>query len=644
MKIRITIVLFLAWGTFSAVAQQHYQLMSMAVNNFLENRNQDFKQIPVVWNMEGEIQADLNNGINYLLEGHPALAKGSFDVVLKKDHTLWPAYYYRAIAHRKQTNYHQALFDLQAALKLYPKLYEAHLEIATCFLMLKSLEEGKSAIKKAIQLDKSRAEAYYITGCINELQQQAEPALKSFRQCLEADSLFHNARISIALVALFQNKDEASAINELNSVLALDSLQKDALLIRSILTFEKNKQASLHDLTSLISASPTNIMAYYLRGMIYTTLQRYDRGFSDFQKVIRSTSTDENNFQGQQTWVDKKIDIQNVGAYTLTRLYGLRDDDAAKLMQAYCLIMTNAFDKSIAAINSTSDPEREPLAVYLKAVAFEHQGKHKMAFIAYNDAIELDNTIADAYKKRGIYEQELKQWESSIDDFTTVLRLLPEAFVMYKIRGVSHYHNEAFDKAIADFTKYLERDPTNQQVLGYRGMAYEKNHQKLYGYIDFANSQNYQALDFKEMMELIKSVLQKGDTTLALTALGSFVRANPSLAEGYALKLRLHHLQNDWTSIEQCVFDALANLPSTAPKKDRGYLITLKGIVMTRSDRHDEALQAFDEAIRHDKANALAYLERGKILLTRNKTKATDDLRKSASLGNKEAGNLLKSI
>ena len=213
-------------------------------------------------------------------------------------------------------------------------------------------------------------------------------------------------------------------------------------------------------------------MAYYFRGLMSTELGDYDRAFVDFRKVIKANSTSDNNFEGQQTWMDKKIDLQNAGHYTVTRIYGLHEDDGTKLRQAYCHILIGEYDKSITQITRTSNPKKEPLCMYLLAVSYEHKGEHDKAYQFYNLALQLDNDIADAHKKRAIYEQELKQWDRSIQDLTEVLRLTPDAYVIYKIRGTSYFYLDRFTNAISDYSKYLEHDSTNKEVISYRGVAY----------------------------------------------------------------------------------------------------------------------------------------------------------------------------
>jgi tetratricopeptide (TPR) repeat protein len=61
-----------------------------------------------------------------------------------------------------------------------------------------------------------------------------------------------------------------------------------------------------------------------------------------------------------------------------------------------------------------------------------------------------------------------------------------------------------------------------------------------------------------------------------------------------------------------------------------------------KSRHSEDAANTFDQAIKFDKANAMAYLERGKVWLAIGKTsKAIKDLEKAGELGSEEAKRLL---
>lgn len=640
METKISLSLLFSCFTISALAQ--FNMLNEAFQEFATKRFQQYEEISITWNMEGTIQAELNEGLNNLLEENATLAEVNFGTVLQKDSSLWQAYYYRAAARKQLNKLKEASQDLKQALKLHPNFYEGYVELAKVYHIRGKSLESEQALKEAIRLDKKKAVAYYLRGDIDLSQDQVRSAVNYYEQCLKVDSLFHDARIKLSLIDLFVKKNEAVALSHLNKVLANDSLQKNALLFRSIILFEKDKKQSVRDLSNLILVNPLNLMARYLRGILLTEIKKFDQAFADFQKVINSTSVDDNQFMGKQTWVDKKIDIQNVGAYTLTRIYGLSDGDASKVRQAYCHILNGEFMQAVGILNQTSNPMKEPLCLYLIAVAYEHKGEHLKAFNFYNLALALDSDITDAHKKRGIYEQEIKAWDKSIADFDAVLKLHPDSYVIYKIRGTSHYYLNNFAQAISDYSAYLQRDTLNKEIIGFRGAAYLKNNQRLNAYIDFAVSENQGGLVFEDMNHLIDSVLTRGDTTLALQALSSITKAAPYYTEGYARKFRIHLARNEWKSIEDEILMALRNSRADAEKTEHAYLLWVQAMTLAKNRHEEDALTKFTECIKLDKQNALAYLERGKIWLSMGKTsKAESDIKKAAEMGNEKAKELL---
>src|SRR5690606_11953048 len=129
---------------------------------------------------------------------------------------------------------------------------------------------------------------------------------------------------------LSSKKDPKAARPHIDRIRAYDPLEKTAPLFRAILAHERDKRQCIKDLTSLLSVSPDHLIALFLRGLYLTNEGEYSQAFSDFHKVIKNTELSDNAFKGQQTWMDKKIDLQNAGAYTVRRVYGLEEDDGLK--------------------------------------------------------------------------------------------------------------------------------------------------------------------------------------------------------------------------------------------------------------------------------------------------------------------------
>lgn len=642
MYIRVALIILFWAVSFYSFGQN--ELFSEAFESFATSRFWDYEEVDVTWNMEGTIQAEVNEGLNNLFEQKPDMAEANFTGVLKKDSSIWEVYYYRAAAKKQLRKFKSAENDLRRALKLHNDFYEGYVELAKVLYLRYQIDESERMINRAIRIDKSKGTAYYIRGDIRMAQGLLKPAINSYKDCLEADSLFHNARIKLGLLEYVNKRDESRMIGHLTTVLSYDSMQKTALLFRSALMFDNDKKQSVRDLDNLILASPFNYMAYYFRGVCLTELGDYYRAFSDFHKVIKANSSDENEFVGKQTWLDKKIDMQNAGAYMITRVYGLPDDDGLKLKQAYCHMITGEFDKGIAVIQQVPKHDTEPLAVYLNAVAHEHKGEHNKAFDYYNRALFLDNEIADAHKKRAIYEQELKQWDSSIKDLNEVLRILPESYIIYRIRGISYYHSNQLPEAIDDFTKYLAHDSTDREILSGRGMAYLKVNQRLKAYVDLADAHESHLLNFKDMEALVDSVLTS-DTTQALFYLDRITSSAPYFTEGYVMKFKIHLARNEWKPVEDNIAHAVRNSRMDAAKTKHSYLLTVQAMNFARLRHEEDAITSLNNAIKYDKNNSTAYLERGKVLISMGRaSKAKSDLKKALSLGNKQASVLLDTL
>jgi tetratricopeptide (TPR) repeat protein len=395
MRFNIAFTLILIYTAVSAQQSgkpeikesERQEMLIAAFQEFAFRRIQGFEEIPAQWNMKGKIQADLNEGINDLLEENAKEAEQSLTTVIEIDSTVWQAYYYRAAARKQLRNYKEATKDLEQTIILQPGLYEAYVELGKIYFLLRNASESERMIRKAIQLDKSKPAAHYVKGDINLIQNQIVNATHNFKDCLAADSLFHDARLKLAIIDLFEKKNEAQALKRFSIVLGYDSLQKNALLFRAILEMDNNKKQSVQDLSNLILVSPHHVMARYLRGTLYTQLGFYELAFTDLKEMVSLTSFNENEFTGEQSWIDKRIDIQNVGVYTLTRIYGLSEVDVIKVKQAYCLIVTGKFDMGIGVLNQVMGRENEPLCLYLIAVGYEHKGettRRRYSFIIWH--------------------------------------------------------------------------------------------------------------------------------------------------------------------------------------------------------------------------------------------------------------------
>jgi tetratricopeptide (TPR) repeat protein len=643
LKYFVTLLLLAA--TTSAMAQA--ELFSDAVKNFLgeSNRLSGYADVPIEWNMDGPTQAQLNEGINNLFEEHPAVAEKNFTQVIRQKPDQWQAYYYRAVSRKQQNKLNEARADLLHVLVAHGPFYEGFVEMVKVERLSFNIGRAQTYLEKAIQLAPEKVMAVFLKAELDWDLGKRKPAMDGYTQCVQRDSTFHDARLRLGLFQITSGDNMDRALPQLNKVLAMDSTHRYARLFRSMASFRTNPNQALVDLGVLARRWPGNRMVLYLHGLILAKNGDYQRAFPELRKLIELAYKDENAFRGQQTWLDKMIDIQNAGAYTVSRVYGLPDFDAGKVKEAYCLIVTGEYGHSIVSMNEANVAYTEPLCLFLKAVASEHMGDHKTAFRLYNQALALDPDIVDAHKKRGIYEQELEQWDKSIADFNEMLRINSQAYVAFKLRGLSNYHTKQFRKAIDDFSGYLHRDSLDKETLGYRAMAYLNVSQRLDAAADFANAGHVHLLNFKKLAVSLDSLLARQDTAKALTYADRFTRNTPFFTEAYVVKMKVLLNKKKWDDMSREIDRALSNSRTDAGEQKHSYLLAIRAVTWGREQRYDEALSKFSEALTFDAGNTLVFLERGRLYLAMNKkSKAVSDLKKASSLGSKEAHDLLETL
>lgn len=118
-----------------------------------------------VWDMPGNVQIHLNEGINYLKEGDLLLAVSNFDEALKLDPDLWIAHYYRGVCHKNLRNFKDAEKDLLRALTLRNDAV-AYVELGEVYHVQNSFERAADEYNKALVIDPKMAQAYYNLGSL----------------------------------------------------------------------------------------------------------------------------------------------------------------------------------------------------------------------------------------------------------------------------------------------------------------------------------------------------------------------------------------------------------------------------------------------------------------------------------------------
>jgi tetratricopeptide (TPR) repeat protein len=600
------------------------------------------------WDMEGRVQAALNDGINYLAEGTPNLALAQLEEAIKLAPGLWVAHYYRGVCLKQLEKYTEAEKEFLRVNELNDKNLFNYIELAKTYDLLKDYSKGERWFERAGKLEPANPVPVYLLANHCVKAGFVDRAKRLYKESMRIDPHMLDAEVKLAIIDAVQNQSMKRAEKYLEDVLAKDSLHKQALIFHGIIKINDPK-ASLRDWDRLVRLSPGNINFRFVRGMLLTNAGNYDVAFSDLRKVVDAAQTNSNKFRGLQTKLDKRIDIEYAGYYVVANVYGFPDDDALSLKKAYCLLFTGEFDKALVSIKSVKGSKTSPLCYFLKGVANEHKGVHNLAFHAYDSALMYDNDIIDAHKKRGIYFMELGEWNRADADFSQMLKINPEAYIAYRFRGLARMNNTKYEDALSDYSSYLYKDSSNNEVRAERAMAYQKMGDYLPCTLDLLRSKNFHAVEpFPVIAKELNKLLEKGDTTKALWWLNQFTTYNGVYTEAHIMTLRILMAQNKWDEARSKLARALRTEEvgrTIYSPVDYARLFILKAAILSHENNFLGAVQASTIAVEHDSDNPNGYVARAEAYLKLdNKEEAKKDLKKAKKLGDEKAAAMLTSI
>ena len=93
------------------------------------------------------------------------------------------------------------------------------------------------------------------------------------------------------------------------------------------------------------------------------------------------------------------------------------------------------------------------------------------AIAAYTKAIELNASIAEAYRGRAIAYSHTCDEDRVIADYTQLIRLKPDDAEAFLRRGIAHENKGNYDNAVADCTKAIELDPDYAEAYYRRAIS-----------------------------------------------------------------------------------------------------------------------------------------------------------------------------
>jgi tetratricopeptide (TPR) repeat protein len=232
-----------------------------------------------------------------------------------------------------------------------------------------------------------------------------------------------------------------------------------------------------------------------------------------------------------------------------------------------------AENKAKLATSEGERKENEKKRAYNDGNSLLKRGQYAEALAAYEQSLKVDSTFAKAHYGRGLALKGLRRPQEAIKAYQTAIRLDPADDAAYFALGKIYSDLEQHDNAISVYQKAIEREPNSYKAYYELGLSYQKKNQ------------------FKEAVEVFRKATQ--------------LNSNYHQAF-YALGSSLNKLGNNQ--------EALAALQNAVAWKDKHLVYILQAEILLQMDKHEEALQTAQEALKAKPNSAAASYYAGRAL------------------------------
>ena len=347
---------------------------------------------------------------------------------------------------------------------------------------------GKSYGKIGFMYEASVTVKIDNNGISNYLKHDQKDKIKSINQNNALQKSIENNNNEFEV--LRKQSETATTEQERNNIKSeLNKVDKDFLYNQKLeeagrFIENNNYNGAIGLCNEAMQIKPNAAEAYFMRGIVYDNLNKFDLAIKDYNRVIQ---INQNPALSAFTYII-------IGGY----YHSVEEDDETAIANYNKAIQINANDTLTAlAYNARGfayqyDNEKQSIADHTKAIqlypdfedAYYNRGEvysdwdfkeYNKALDDYNKAIQINPKYIEAYKGRaGVYEK-LKQYDKALTDYNKMVEIEPTNASVYHDRGFFYYNwLKQYDKALIDYNKMIELNPTSDFYYSYRAKLYVK--------------------------------------------------------------------------------------------------------------------------------------------------------------------------
>ena len=332
-----------------------------------------------------------------------------------------------------KVNPQAAAQTLAEAIKLDPHYAPAHIYRAAALRSLGHLKQAKAHLETASELDPRNPYASLWLGELALVAQEFETAHSHLQRALKLNPEQSEAHAALAQVARILDETDAAT--------------RHAHASR-----KRTKYTEMHDpLWWDVLKLGVTAQRYAERGNRYLQQGDFKRAVSELEVAVSGLNKD------AHLWLN----------YGIARLLNKQYSEAAAVLE-----------NTLTVIRDTENTPRHPTEIadlkvqshYNLGVAYYHDGKIEQAIAAYQTAIQLEPSFAEAYGGLGVIYWRTGDLDAAIRHCQKAIKIAPENIEFHQNLTQIYWQKGMYDRAAIGYRIILELNPSDENALHHLGI------------------------------------------------------------------------------------------------------------------------------------------------------------------------------
>ncbi|XP_016053938.1 PREDICTED: tetratricopeptide repeat protein 6 [Miniopterus natalensis] len=426
--------------------------------------------------LEAAVDSLYNLGLCYMDEGNLQMAFDSFTKAVRLNPEFAEGFHQRGVC-KVKLNKDNAILDLNRAITLNPKHYEAYLSRVAFYGLKGRYSKAILNCNEAIRIYPQSVRAYICRGVLKYYNKTYKLAITDLTTAINMDKnsyiAFYNRALCYTKISELQ-----MALTDYGIVLLLDagkSVTLNTFINRGLIYVElKQHSFALEDFKQAALMSKTDVSLCQATAMCYHRNKEFEDAVNFFTQALNINPCFVDAYVGRgNSYMEYGHDEGTKEAQKdfLRALHFNPTYTKARICLGYNLQAQGKFQKAWNhfTIAIEIDP-KSYLAYEGRAVVCLQMGNNFAAIQDINSAIKI-NTTAELLTNRGVIHEFMGQQQNAMRDYQAAISLNPTYSLAYFNAGNIYFHHRQFSQASDYFSKALKFDPENECAAMNRAIA-----------------------------------------------------------------------------------------------------------------------------------------------------------------------------